>query len=229
MVLETDLQRRNLSRRYADSIILLLVVAGVIGSKVHHALEDPSGLATDPVGKLFSPHGYAWFGGLMAGTITLCFLARRYRIPTLILMDVCSPAAALGYSIGRLGCLLSGDGDYGIATSLPWGMSFPQGTVPTLEYVHPTPVYEFLAGLAIFYYLRRLTRKQLPYGHLLAQYLMLSGVARFLVEFIRLNRRSLFGITDAQAISLICIMAGIILIGFVSSPIRYHDSAKEPL
>src|SRR5439155_8223391 len=113
------------------------------------------------------------------------------------MFDVVAPAAALGYAIGRIGCLISGDGDYGIPTSLPWGMSFPHGLVPTTQRVHPTPVYEFLAGLLITYVLWRLGTKALggtaPSGSVLAAFLVLSGLARFLVEFIRINPRVFFG------------------------------------
>jgi len=80
---------------------------------------------------------------MIGGFLALAALARREKIPILEFLDSCAPAACVGYAIGRIGCLLSGDGDYGIPTSLPWGMSFPNGVVPTTDRVHPTPLYEF--------------------------------------------------------------------------------------
>ena len=62
-----------------------------------------------------------------------------------MLADVAAPALAIGLAIGRIGCQLAGDGDYGVPTDLPWGMSYPNGVVPTTERVHPTPIYEMLA------------------------------------------------------------------------------------
>jgi len=151
-------------------------------------------------------------------------------------MDAGSPAAALGYGVGRFGCFLSGDGDYGIPTSLPWAMSFPNGLVPTTERVHPTPIYELIVACVIAWILWRIGARQivasttkqsgpastrdkkkaesisgiaqLPNGSVFAAYLVLTGTARFLVEFIRINPRSFFGLTNAQAASLASVIAG---------------------
>ncbi len=133
----------------------------------------------------------------------------------LLMLDVASPAAAMGYGIGRIGCLISGDGDYGIPTSLPWGMRFPNGIVPTTERVHPTPIYEFLVAALIFWILWRLgargIKKHAPNGIIFAAYLILTGIARFLVEIIRINPRSFFGMTNAQAASVVSVLAGMVL------------------
>src|SRR6267154_235949 len=126
-------------------IIGIAGLAGLVGAKLYHALQDPPTWKAE----LFSRYGFAWFGGFVGGFVALLFLARRLGIPALEFMDLCSPAAAVGYAIGRIGCLLSGDGDYGVPTTLPWGMSFPNGVVPTTEHVHPTPLYEFFIWLVI--------------------------------------------------------------------------------
>jgi phosphatidylglycerol:prolipoprotein diacylglycerol transferase len=143
------------------------------------------------------------------------FRARRFRMPVLLMLDVASPAAALGYGIGRMGCLISGDGDYGIPTSLPWGMSFPNGIVPTTQRVHPTPIYEFLIALAISWILwkvgGRASKTASTNGVVFASYLVLTGVARFLIEYIRINPPSFFGLTNAQNASVASILAGVIL------------------
>lgn len=123
------------------------------------------------------------------------------------LLDLCAPSLALGNAIGRVGCQLSGDGDYGRATDLPWGMAYPEGTVKTLEEVHPTPIYETVAmGLAALL-LWRLRDRMRP-GALFALYLVLAGVERLLVEFLRRNEDVLLGLTEAQLISLAMIAAG---------------------
>lgn len=135
-------------------------------------------------------------------------------------MDLCSPAAAVGYAIGRIGCLLSGDGDYGVPTKLPWGMSFPNGVVPTTERVHPTPIYEFLIWMLIAVILWRIGKKVLngeAAGKVFSYYLILTGAARFLMEFIRINPRSFFGMSNAQTASLVSIILGIILVFQIKS------------
>ena len=124
--LEVNLRRHGLKDGLAESIVLLLGLSGVVGSKLYHVLETPSQLLAHPGASVFSANGFALFGGLLAGLLALWLLARHFGLPTLMLMDLVSPCAALGYGVGRLGCLMSGDGDYGIATSLPWGMTFPK-------------------------------------------------------------------------------------------------------
>jgi phosphatidylglycerol---prolipoprotein diacylglyceryl transferase len=224
-VLRSDLSRRGIAAKdsgFAESLVAIPCLTGIVGAKLYHVLEDPGLLRTD-ARELISQYGFAWFGGLIAGTAAFVWLARHRKIPLLKLLDAGSAAAALGYGIGRIGCLLSGDGDYGIPTSLPWGMSFPHGLVPTTQ---------FLVACAIAWVLWKIgssqlrpqaplpgaTKKQpvsgrfrLPSGCVFAAYLILTGIARFLVEFIRINPRSFFGLTNAQAASLASVIAGAIL------------------
>jgi phosphatidylglycerol---prolipoprotein diacylglyceryl transferase len=225
-LLRADFARRGLGgsdSTLAELFIAVPSVCGIIGARLYHVLESPRDLLADPWGQLFSRYGLAWFGGLIAGAAAWIVLARRHKIPLLVSLDAGSPSAALGYGIGRLGCLLSGDGDYGTPTSLPWGMSFPNGLVPTTERVHPTPIYEIIVAVIISWVLWRLGRRQLenrptrlaspfPPGTVFALYLVLTGAARFLVEFIRINPRSFLGMTNAQLASLLSIFVGIILL-----------------
>src|SRR5882724_4068543 len=198
-------------------IIGIAGLAGLVGAKLYHALQDPPTWKAE----LFSRYGFAWFGGFVGGFVALLFLARRLGIPALEFMDLCSPAAAVGYAIGRIGCLLSGDGDYGVPTTLPWGMSFPNGVVPTTERVHPTPLYEFFIWLVIGAILWRLGKRALtgagPKGEVFCAYLILTGIARFLIEFIRINPRSFFGLSNAQAASVVSILIGVILLWGIRS------------
>jgi phosphatidylglycerol:prolipoprotein diacylglycerol transferase len=249
-VLRADLARRGIADKSsgeAEALISFPCLAGFVGAKLYHLLESPSEFFADPVRLLFSPYGFAWFGGLLAGFATFAFVAWRITrhnaaagnpVSLLTIFDAGSPAAALGYGVGRIGCLLSGDGDYGIPTSLPWGMSFPNGLVPTVERVHPTPIYEFIVACAIAWWLWRMvapshsTRAhadsssppdaraisasiRFP-GEVFAAYLVLTGAARFLVEFIRINPRSFLGMSNAQTAAVASMIAGIILWRWIS-------------
>ncbi len=227
-LMQADLRRRNLS---ADpyTIIGVAGLAGLAGARLYHVLESPAEFFADPLPLLFSRMGFAWFGGFLGGFVALIFLARHYRMPLLQMFDVASPAAALGYGIGRIGCLVSGDGDYGIPTSLPWGMSFPNGLVPTTQRVHPTPLYEFFISLLIAGFLWRMGAKSVrgpkATGEIFCSYLILSGGARFLVEFIRINPRSFFGLTNAQAASAVSVIAGGVLLWQIKR--QFHKMKKE--
>ena len=214
-VIRADLRRRGYHAE-AENIIGTTGLAGLAGARLYHLLETPSEFFAHPLPLLFSTMGFAWFGAVIGGFIALVLLARHYQMKTLLMLDIASPAAAIGYGVGRIGCLISGDGDYGIPTSLPWGMSFPNGLVPTTERVHPTPIYEFLAAMVIGYVLWRVGARAVgglrPAGEVFAFYLILTGLARFLVEFIRINPRSFFGLTNAQAASVASVFAGIFLL-----------------
>jgi phosphatidylglycerol:prolipoprotein diacylglycerol transferase len=244
----------------AEMLIAIPCLAGIVGAKLYHVLESPADFFAHPLDQLISPYGFAWFGGLLAGFAVFVWVGRRQKIPLLTLLDAGSPAAALGYGIGRIGCFLSGDGDYGIPTSLPWGMSFPNGLVPTTQPVHPTPIYELIVACFIAWWLWKMGASQIqagglkyglisaggpanpelyaksesrrpsplkvtptrasrpdqgqrrpPDGSVFATYLILTGLARFLVEFIRINPRSFLGMSNAQAAGLGCVIAGVIL------------------
>jgi phosphatidylglycerol---prolipoprotein diacylglyceryl transferase len=250
-VLREDFARRGIADKHSslsEMFIAIPCLAGIVGAKLYHELESPQQLFADPLHQLLSQFGFAWFGGLIAGFAAFVLLARRNKIPLLEALDAGSPAAALGYGIGRIGCLLSGDGDYGVPTSLPWGMSFPHGLVPTTERVHPTPIYEFIVACVVARILWRIGARQIAgrnsessaagrtppspnaaaarYGNVFAAYLVLTGVARFLVEFIRINPRSFFGMTNAQAASLASIIVGAGLWWHTTRPAR--EELKAP-
>jgi phosphatidylglycerol---prolipoprotein diacylglyceryl transferase len=198
----------------AVGVAAYTTVGGVVGAKLWHVLEDPALLMKQPLALLFDRAGFAWYGGLLAGIAVLWWQGRQAKTGGLSMLDLASPAVSVGYGVGRLGCLLSGDGDYGIPTTLPWGMSFPHGLVPTTQRVHPTPIYELALALVLAWYLwwRGRPGSNLGMGQLTGEYLALSGVARFMVEFIRINPKIYWGLTNAQVASLGAIAAGILLI-----------------
>lgn len=219
-VLRADFRRRGMAVD-AETIIGVTGLAGLVGARLYHLLEAPKVFFADPWPLLFSKMGFAWFGSVIAGFLALALLARHYRVPMLLMLDCASPAAAIGYGVGRIGCLISGDGDYGTPTSLPWGMSFPNGIVPTTQRVHPTPIYEFLVAVIIFWLLWQIgagaiAGRRAP-GLVFGFYLLLTGIARFLVEFIRINPRSFFGLTNAQAASIASVIVGVVLLLIVRS------------
>ena len=227
-IMRADLARRGISAD-AESIIGITGLSGLAGARLYHLLESPAEFFANPWALLFSTMGFAWFGAVIGGFIALVVLARRFGMKMLLMLDVASPAAAIGYGIGRIGCLISGDGDYGIPTSLPWGMSFPNGLVPTTERVHPTPIYEFLAALVIALILWRIGRRAIaieqPFGVVFGWYLILTGIARFLVEFIRINPRSFFGMSNAQTASVVSVLAGALLLLALQSRARSARTA----
>lgn len=215
-VVQADFRRRR-SNADAFLIIGMAGLAGIVGARLYHVLETPGEFLAHPWPFLWTRFGFAWFGGLIGGFIALILLARSEKIPVLEFMDACAPGACVGYAIGRIGCLLSGDGDYGIPTSLPWGMSFPNGVVPTTERVHPTPIYEFIAWMLIALILWKIgsatiQKGQQTGGRIFFFYLILTGIARFLVELIRINPRSFLGMSNAQTASVASIFLGILLL-----------------
>jgi prolipoprotein diacylglyceryl transferase len=232
-------------KRKGDEGFLIIGVAGIaglVGARLYHVLESPSEFFADPWSQLFSRYGFAWFGGFLGGFIALVIMARRLKIPLLLFLDICSPAACVGYGIGRIGCFLSGDGDYGKPTSWhwPWAMAFPQGVVPTTETcvqwgwpadcrVYPTPIYEFFIWLAIAAFLWHMGTKSLrgpkAPGEIFCNYLILTGVARFLIEIIRINPRSFLGMSNAQVASLVSIAFGAVLLWRLKS--QFHARKKE--
>lgn len=214
----------------AISIVAVSTVAGVLGAKLWHVFETPHLLLDHPAELLFDRAGFAWYGGLIVGILTLLWQARVYKLLPLQMLDLSAPAAAIGYGVGRLGCLISGDGDYGKPTHLPWGMALPHGLVPTTQTcvewgwpascrVQPTPIYELIGAIFITWILWRRSSpaRPKPMGEITGEYLILTGIARFLVEFIRINPRILWGMSNAQLASLGAIGFGFGLILYVRS------------
>jgi len=196
----------------AVSIVAVAVVAGIIGAKLWHVIDTPLEFREQGWSVLWDSAGFAWFGGLVFGISALLFQGWWAKIGALRTLDLAAPAAAIGYGIGRIGCFLSGDGCYGLPTKLPWGMAFPNGIEPTYVLVHPTPLYELIAGLAIGAWLWYYAGKPRPIGAIVGQYLVLSGTARFLVEFIRRNPKVLWGLSNAQLASASCVLVGLALV-----------------
>lgn len=192
---------------YAYEMIFAALVGGIVGARLDFVLENWSEVSDDVLGNIFSGEGLVWYGGAIGGAIAVALWARWRGMLNLGLLDLAAPGLAIGYAVGRIGCQLSGDGDYGIAWDGPWAMAYPDGTVPTDTPVHPTPIYETLAMGLVTYVLWRLRFSFRP-GLLFALYLVLAGLERFAVEFVRRNDEVLAGLTQAQLLSLAMIVAG---------------------
>jgi phosphatidylglycerol:prolipoprotein diacylglycerol transferase len=192
---------------WAYEVIVCALIGGIVGARLDFVIENYDSVKDDLVGNVFSGSGLVWYGGAIGGALGVGLWAWRRGMLNAALLDLCAAPLALGYAIGRIGCQLSGDGDYGEAWDGPWAMAYPDGTEPIDETVHPTPIYETLSMGLVAYLLWRL-RDRFQAGVLFALYLVLAGGERFLVEFIRRNEDALLGLTEAQLLSLTMIAGG---------------------
>jgi phosphatidylglycerol:prolipoprotein diacylglycerol transferase len=192
-------------------MIFAALIGGLVGSRVDYLLQNWSDVKDDLLGNLFSGSGLVWIGGVIGGALAVGLWAAWRGFFNRTLLDVAAVPLALGYAVGRIGCQLSGDGDYGKDSDLPWAMAYPDGTEPTSAEVQPTPIYETLALGLIALVLWNLRHRFAP-GVLFGLYLVAAGVERVLIEFIRRNEHVLAGLTLAQllSIAMIALGAGII-------------------
>jgi phosphatidylglycerol:prolipoprotein diacylglycerol transferase len=184
---------------FAYEMVFAALIGGLVGAKLWYAIETG--------GKLLSGTGLVFYGGLIGGALAVMAWARYRGELNAQLADVVAPSLAAAYAIGRIGCQLSGDGDYGSNWDGPWAMSYPNGTVPIDTPVHPTPVYETIAMGLFTVVLWRLRDRFRP-GGLIALYLVGAGLERFLIEFVRRNDPGALGLTQPQWVALASMLAG---------------------
>jgi phosphatidylglycerol:prolipoprotein diacylglycerol transferase len=241
-----ELRRKGMDTDIASRITFNAAIWGVIGARLLSILEEPSHLAENPIKSLLLEGGLTWYGGLAAGAAATVYTIWKAKAPYLRVIDAMSPAAMVGYCFGRGGCFFSGDGCYGTATDLPWGMQFPKlvessgfhcmqsGAIaqwppvdpatctdlsdlstclryPAEVHVHPTPLYEILAGMALFGVMWALRKRINKTGMMLGLFLVLQAIPRVLVEFIRLNPRYA-GLSLSQWVSIAMLFLGVWLI-----------------
>jgi len=222
-------------------LTVIVALAGFVGARVFHILEHRQEFVADPWSMIFSRSGFSMLGGVVFGVITGAIHVRRRGLPVRAVCDGVAPAAMLGYALGRIGCQISGDGDWGFAADMSlkpgwlpawlWAQTYDNNIVGVAippPGVYPTPVYETLLGLAAFGLLW-LARKH-PYrtGWLFALYLLLSGTERFFIELIRVNPHlQVFGVaaSQAQIVSVVLIVLG--MFGLVLS-MRGKTSQGKP-
>jgi phosphatidylglycerol---prolipoprotein diacylglyceryl transferase len=181
---------------WAYEMVGAALVGGLIGARGYWLIQNHESFS---FGSVLGGSGLIWYGGLAGGVVAVLSWAWWRDFFSLALVDMAGPGLALGYAIGRIGCQVSGDGDYGKAWDGPWAMGYPDGAVPTAPgvTVHPTPIYETVTMGLVAFFLWRLRDRVRP-GILFALYLVIAGVERFLIEFIRRNDDAAFGLTAAQ-------------------------------
>lgn len=184
------------------------LVGGIAGARLWWALGDPGEIFSDPIGHLIGGSGLTWYGGAIGGALAVWAWAAWRKADLWSVASAAVAPLALGYALGRIGCQISGDGDYGIPSDVPWAMAYPDGVVPTNDIVHPTPIYETLLvgllALALWQLRDRLSPKAL-----VGLYLVGTGLERFIVEFWRRNPSVEGALTVAQITALVAIAGGI--------------------
>ena len=211
-LLAKEMVRHNRRPEVGGNITIAAFVGGVLGAKVYYLIDHWSDTMADFWGSVLSGAGLTYYGGLIGGALAVIWIGKRNGFAIRTLGDICAPLIALGYGVGRIGCLLAGD-DYGKPTDGWFGMAFPNGIQPTMERVIPTQIIAAAAGLAIFGFLWAI-RDRWPDtpGRLFGLYLVLAGAERFLIEYWRTN--AAYGpFTVAQWISLGLCVIGLALIG----------------
>jgi phosphatidylglycerol:prolipoprotein diacylglycerol transferase len=198
---------------WAYEIVFAALLGGLVGARAYYVIQNYDQVKGKLLGSIFSGSGLVWYGGAIGGAIAVIAWMRWRRMLSLVIVDMCVTVLALGYAIGRIGCQLSGDGDYGIRSKLPWAMGYPHGTVPTPPgvTVQPTPIYETVAMCLLAYLLWKLRDRVRP-GVVLALYLLLSGTERLLVEFVRRNKEVIWGLTTPQLESVVLMALGAVLL-----------------
>jgi phosphatidylglycerol:prolipoprotein diacylglycerol transferase len=235
-VVSLDLKRNKIDPELASGITILAVVFGIIGAKLLFLVENWSEFIQRPFATAFSGGGLTWYGGFILANIAVYLYIRAKKAPILKVWDALGLGLMLGYGIGRVGCHLSGDGDYGFPTDLPWGTNYqhglyppsrafeafpeiaakyPGGVVPDNTPLHPTPIYELLLALIGFAILWKLRKRNFADGTLFMIYLVLASSFRFAIEFLRLNPRVYLGLSEAQLISIAMFFLGVAGISFL--------------
>ena len=222
------------------NITLIAAISGIIGAKIFHNLENIDDFLADPMGQLLSFSGLTFYGGLICGAISVIIYCRKYKINIIHLMDSAAPALMISYAIGRIGCQMSGDGDWGIVNLAPkpewlamfpdwiWSYNFPNNVINAGVYIEgctgrfcsvlpqpvwPTSLYETIMCLMLFGLLWFLRKKIGIPGMIFSIYLILNGTERFFIEKIRVNTEYNFlgGITQAEIISFCLIITGLLM------------------
>jgi len=223
-------------------IVFIAVIFGIIGAKIFDQLENFDDFLKDPIGTTFSFSGLTFYGGLIVAAIALVLFGKRNGINWRVLGDLVAPGLILAYGIGRIGCHVAGDGDWGIVNHLAkpkwlsflpdwaWAYDYPHNIINhgvpipgcsgphcfhLAEPVFPTPIYETTMAIIIFAILWSLRKRIKVPGVLFAIYLMFNGLERFLIELIRVNNVYHIGgleITQAEIISPVLFIAGLLLL-----------------
>jgi phosphatidylglycerol:prolipoprotein diacylglycerol transferase len=211
-----EMERRGLDGEIASNLLLFAAIGGIVGSRVWAIANDWQNFIQSPLSGLLSGAGFVWYGGLVGGTLCVSAVILKNGLPWLRTVDCIAPGMVLAQAIGRIGCHLAGDGDWGQITDAAWGVAYTNAIIgwnyPAGVTVHPTPLYECAAYTAVFAILWSLRRRPWPDGNIFWLYLILAPGARLLVEFVRINPPVLFGLTQAQLFSLLLMSIGALML-----------------
>ncbi len=237
------------------TMMLIAAAVGIAGSKLFHIIDHWDRFLADPIGLVFNPAGLTFYGGLICATIALGFYSRKKGLPFLRVTDAVAPSLMLGYGIGRIGCYLAGDGDWGTCSALSqkpgwipdflWSETFPRNIlevdvatwIPTggracnlpaeiVTGAYPTMLYETALAILIFGILWAIRKHPFKAGWLFSAYLVFNGLERFVIEFIRLNPHNLFGLTQSQLIAIVFMIVG--LAGLVVTSRKQANPSSMP-
>jgi len=220
-IVSIELKRRGYNSELASTLVFAAAIGGLVGARLLFIVEEWQGFLAEPLRYIFTGAGFTWYGGFFGGAAAGLWVARKNKIPSLVGLDIAAPALALAYGVGRIGCHVAGDGDWGAVTDVPWGVAYTNAIVgwadpntgipyPPGVRVHPTPIYEFIESTIIFGILWSLRKKDYPAGTMFWLCLILTGLARFAVEFWRINPAIGFGLTEAQWFGLAFAAVGLI-------------------
>lgn len=226
-----------------SDLAFIVVLVGIVGARLFHILEHTEQFLLDPWSMIFSRSGLSVFGGLILGTVAGVLCLRRWKLPIRPLLDAVAPAMMLGYALGRVGCQVSGDGDWGTAANMAlkpewlptwfWAQTYDNniyGEVIAAPGVYPTSVYETAMALACFGLLWALRKQGFRTGWLFSVYLVLAGLERLLIEQIRVNPTFALGgmqASQAEIVAVVLAVAGLIGMAVlsrrtVSAPLQVH-------
>lgn len=247
IIMRGEFRRKKIDPDFASTIAVAAIIGGFIGARAYYLVEHWQDFLADPLGMIFSGAGLVWYGGFIGGAAAVIYVIKHNKLALLPAIDLIAPMVLLGHVFGRGGCFLSGDGDYGPPSDLPWAMSFPKGVVSTRNNpqlqelfrqsfpgqpvpediaVHPTPLYDIALGLLFFMVLWKLRKNDFPAGTMFGLYLIAAGAERFITEFWRNTPKIAFGwMSLAQMISIALIVGGVFFIHWaasrqVASPVR---------
>lgn len=248
---EDDKKRKRGHTREASPSVLVgtlaivAAVGGIVGSKIFHILENLDQFALDPIGMIFSTGGLTFYGGLIVAGGSIAWYVNKKGLSIGAFADAVAPGLMLAYGIGRIGCHLAGDGDWGIAADIAakpdwlpmwlWAETYPNAIIGSPpEPVYPTSIYEFVMAALIFGVLWAVRKHPYKNGWLFSLYLVFNGIERYLIEQIRVNNVLdfiFFRATQAEVIAVLTCLAGIAGLVYTSRERRedtFGSAAEHP-
>lgn len=236
-VVHVELKRRGYNPELASSLVFAAALGGLVGARLLFIVEEWNSFLAAPLNYIFTGAGFTWYGGLLGGTVAVSWVVKKNKIPWLTGADIAAPALAIAYGIGRIGCHVAGDGDWGRVTDVSWGVAYTDAIIgwvdpmtgipyPPGVRVHPTPIYEFIESVIVFAALWSMRGKGYAPGTIAWLYMILAGFARLLVEIWRINPPLALGLSEAQWFSLALMALGLGLL--LRRPVRTASAKATP-